>query len=121
MSGDLNLGVVGGATIEVRGLSTDVEATVPHRAEGTADRRRYIVGEGGAALSFRWMSGDILLRSPRRIDAEPERPADEARPKPAAASAPADAAQLAVLRALERGEIDVDEAARRLEATQRGQ
>lgn len=107
VSGDLSLGVDGGITLEVRGLSTDVDVSLPHRSEGSRDRRRYVVGDGGANVQFSSMSGDVSVRGARR--AAPQR-TDAPRSE-------ADGGQLAVLRALERGEIDVEEAARRLTAT----
>ncbi len=55
------------------------------------------------------MSGDVDVRRPRRIVVVEKRPS--AAPAPAV---PDQATQLDVLRALERGEIDVDEATRRL-------
>jgi hypothetical protein len=113
VSGDLSLGVVGGVAVEVRGLSTDVDVTLPHRTEGSRDRRRYIVGDGAATVSFSSMSGDVSIHGARRssgIPVPPVAPAPPAPPRP-----PADPArQLEILRAVERGEIDVDEAARRL-------
>jgi hypothetical protein len=106
VSGDFGLGLVGDATVEVRGLSTDVDIALPHRTEGSRDRRRYVVGGGGPLLAFGSMSGDLSLHASRRAP-------------PAAASATHQRSsdvgtELEVLRALERGEIDVDEAARRL-------
>lgn len=101
VSGDVRVGVVNGLTIEVRALSSDVEVSVPHRSEGSRDRRRYVIGDGRARLVFRSMSGDLVAHAPRRLS-----------PAAAAPAVPDD--QLTILRALERGEIDVDEAARRL-------
>lgn len=115
VSGDLSVGLVGGATFEVRGVSTDVRCRLPHQLTGSADRRRVIVGDGGARVLFSSMSGDLSIASPRRVSA-----ADELEPRPAAtaaAAAPAETTgdeELETLRALERGEIDVEEAARRL-------
>jgi len=112
ISGDLSMGVDDNLALEVRGLSTDVEVSVPHRSEGSRDRRRYVIGAGTAHLLFRSMSGDVSLRAARRTG-------DSRVPPPPAPPAPPPAlmdtdAQLEVLRALERGEIDVDEAGRRL-------
>jgi hypothetical protein len=53
------------------------------------------------------MSGDLSIRPPRRLAANEPPPLQ-------AATADAAVDQLAILRALERGEIDVEEAARRL-------
>jgi hypothetical protein len=109
VSGDLVVGLVGNATFEVHGLSTDVNSELDHRLEGQVDRRRLIIGSGGPRLVFNSMSGDVDVRRPRRIVvvAKVDEPA-------AAPSVPDQASQLDVLRALERGEIDVDEATRRL-------
>lgn len=108
VSGDLLLGLVGGATIEVRALSSSVSVQPPHRAEGSRDRRRYIIGDGAARVLFSSMSGDLFAREPRRVSPTPPAP-----PVPPAPPIPPDE-QLAILRALERGEISVDEAAQRL-------
>jgi hypothetical protein len=119
VSGDLNLGAVSGLTLEVRGLSSDVDVKLPHRSEGTRDRRRYIIGDGAAQLLFSSMSGDASVGSSRRISAPPRPPVAPGPPKPPATPTPpapplADDEQLRILRALERGEIDVEEASRRL-------
>lgn len=117
VSGDLNLGIVGGMTLEVRGLSTDVHISLPHRSEGSRDRRRYVVGDGAANVLFSSMSGDVAARASRRFGSPlaPEPPAPPTPPPPPPSpSAPTADEQLAILRALERGEIDVDEAAQRL-------
>jgi putative adhesin len=118
VSGDLSLGVVDGLALEVRGLSTEVDLDVPHRAEGSRDRRRYVIGAGGPQVHFSSMSGDVAVRSARR--SEPTRPippmppVPPVAPRPPAPPALSPEAQLAVLQALERGEIDVEQAARRL-------
>jgi hypothetical protein len=109
VSGDLSVGLVGSATFEIHGLSTDVSSELDHRLEGQIDRRRLIIGSGGPRLVFNSMSGDVDIRHPRRIS---ERPA-AAKPVPEPSPAEQES-QLEVLRALERGEIDVDEATRRL-------
>ncbi len=115
VSGDLSLGVGNDLTIEVRGLSTDVDVRLPHRTEGSRDRRRYVIGTGKPQLLFSSMSGDVEVHAPRRATHLPGPampPLPPAPPLPDAPGAPDD--QLSVLRALERGEIDVDEATRRL-------
>ncbi len=115
VSGDLTLGVGQDLTIEVRGLSTDVDIRLPHRTEGSRDRRRYVIGNGRPQLLFSSMSGDVEVHAPRRAPQVPEPrtpPLPPVPPLPSTSGAPDD--QLSVLRALEHGEIDVDEAARRL-------
>lgn len=118
VSGDLSLGVADGMTLEVRGLSTDVDVSVPHRSEGSRDRRRYVIGTGGPAVLFSSMSGDVSVGSGRRTGRTspipPIPPIPPVAPEASSRSALEADEQLAVLQALERGEIDVDEAARRL-------
>jgi hypothetical protein len=112
VSGDLGIGLIGSATFEIHGISTDVSSELDHRLEGQIDRRRLIIGNGGPRLVFNSMSGDVDVRRPRRITVveRHQEPALAASAQPA----PDEATQLEVLRALERGEIDVDEATRRL-------
>lgn len=115
VSGDFVLATSSGATILVRGLSSDVHASRPHQIEGNADRRRLVVGDGSASLSFNSMSGDMSVTPSRQAGSRPS-----AEPPPAAVAAPTGETapdkdpRIAVLGALERGEIDVDEAMRRL-------
>lgn len=115
VSGDLALGIVGGVTLEVRGLSTDVSVAVAHRSEGSRERRRYVIGDGAATVQFSSMSGDVVVHPARRIAAPPPPAAPRAPEPPAPPPPPRGAHELmAILRALEGGEIDVDEATRRL-------
>jgi hypothetical protein len=120
VSGDATFGLVGDAVFEVRGIASDVSSDLDHRIEGRQDRRRVTVGSGGPTVLFNSMSGDLSINRPRRLDRlVPQPPAAPAPPAPPAAAAPsaeppsADE-QLAILQALERGEIDVEEANRRL-------
>jgi len=113
VSGDLLLELVGGVSLENR------RALDLGRKHAPAT-----YGDGSARLSFRSMSGEASV-SVRAGD-----PASPARSSPSGTSWwPTDAGdgpagtsrhradrQMEVLRALERGEIDVDEAARSLEA-----
>jgi hypothetical protein len=108
VSGDAAIGLVGGATFDVRGLSTDVSCRLPNEMQGHGDQRRVVVGDGAARIRFSSMSGDLSIAGPRRMTAAPALTTAEA---PTAAEA---SDQLEILRALERGEIDVEEATRRL-------
>jgi hypothetical protein len=115
VSGDVSVGLLGGATFEVRGISSDVVSDLDHRIEGRQDRRRVIVGAGGPDFMFNSMSGDLSIRRPRRLDRlVPQPPQPPRAPAPPAAAPMEGAEQLKVLRALERGEIDIEEATRRL-------
>lgn len=109
VSGDLVVDLIGSATFEVHGLSTDVHSELDHRLEGQVGRLRLIIGKGGPRLVFNSMSGDLDVRRPRRTVA-----VEMGQAAAPAASAPDQATQLELLRALERGEIDVEEATRRL-------
>jgi hypothetical protein len=116
VSGDLVVGLIGSATFDVRGLSTDISSDIDHRVEGRHDRRRLVVGSGVPGFMFSSMSGDLAVRRPRRVGGIPQPPAAPSPPPaPAAPRAPMSPDdQLSVLQALERGEIDIDEATRRL-------
>lgn len=101
VSGDLLVQARSGLTLDVR-RGIDV---------ASGRNRRMVAGDGSAELRFRSLSGDVHLEG------------DAVEPAPARASAMPSATDesLDVLRALERGEIDVEEAARRLEgASSRG-
>jgi hypothetical protein len=115
VSGDVSVGLLGGATFEVRGISSDVVSDLDHRIEGRQDRRRVVVGAGGPDVLFNSMSGDLSIRRPRRLDRQAPKPPEPLRPPapPSATSVTADQ-QLEILQALERGEIDIEEATRRL-------
>ena len=103
VSGDLTLAPGSGLTVEVkRGL--DVAGA----------GRRIVVGDGAAQLRFRSLSGDVDLSH-----AEPAATHDARDAHPVMDAElphePQARDELEVLRALERGEIDVEEASRRLE------
>ncbi len=128
VSGDLRLASDSGMTITVRGLASDVHSSVPHRVEGSADRRRLIVGDGIAVLTFSSMSGDMSITRSRQAASRTAAVTTTARASTGTASASASASastsansdesvadpRTEILAALERGEIDVDEAMRRL-------
>ena len=92
VSGDFELTATNGVTVDVK-RSMDV---------GRRDERPYVCGDGAAQLRYRTLSGDVDIRG---ADALPSKPASTTN------------TQLDVLRALERGEIDIDEATRRLQET----
>jgi hypothetical protein len=109
VSGDLSLGLIGSVAFDVRGLSTDISSNIDHRVEGRLDRRRVVIGSGGPGFLFKSMSGDLSIRRPRRTERW-----TGPTPKPAPAAKPSPSEQLDALRALESGEIDIEEAMRRL-------
>jgi hypothetical protein len=132
VSGDTLLALTGGTRIEVSTVTGDVTADVAHRSEGSRGRKVLIIGNGRATLTAHSMSGDVTVvatrpddgaaaggQRPEPADQDPDRPEPEtsqADPSAAAISAAYDDARLRVLQGLERGEFDVAEATRRLEA-----
>jgi hypothetical protein len=71
--------------------------------------RQLVAGDGSARLRFRSLSGDLEFNTHGARDTSQHSASEPAQDEPETADA------LDVLRALERGEIDVDEASRRLE------
>jgi hypothetical protein len=118
VSGDLEIEAMSGLSVETkRGIDL-----------GKKDKRPIVSGDGSANLRFRSLSGDVRLSgfstaqpdsssTPSSAVTESHEPG----PPPSAEPAQATEDSLEVLRALERGEIDVEEASRRLEgAASRG-
>jgi hypothetical protein len=128
-SGDLRLAVVGALTVDVTGIAADVRSEIEHRIEGSMGHRRVTVRGGGPEVRFRTMSGTLVLAEPRATRAVPIPPAPPVPPAPSVHGPPGPAIappapplagameddRMAVLRAVERGEIGVDEALRKLE------
>jgi hypothetical protein len=137
ISGDLEVAPVNGLTATMTSLSGSLRSELSHKAESARGRRTATIGDGRATLSFRTMSGDLDVRRAKwtSTSAQQESPAmsqpdrsfaQAAADAPAAAdsSSPAEhsghrhpelRSQMDVLKALERGEIDVETAARLLE------
>jgi hypothetical protein len=103
VSGDVSINAQAGLTVEVkRGIDLS----------GNGGRQR-VVGDGAARLRFRSLSGDLELTGERpQASGRPMPPAPPEAPRPPRPTQPN---SLEILQALERGEIDVEEAARRLE------
>ena len=126
------LALAGGLRLEASTVAGDVTSEVTARSEGGPGRRVLVVGEGRPTLTVRSMSGDVTRSRHRPLIARRRRAAAAAAarrpPTTPAEDSPTvvvdhaepphddDAARLAILRALEAGEIDVAEAGRRLEA-----
>jgi hypothetical protein len=110
VSGDLRLEPRAGLTVETS------------RALEVSRGRRIVVGDGAALFRFRSMSGDVRVAggsetheqpAPARTPPARTPTAPAAPPEPPAVPERTDS--LEILRALEAGEIDVEEATRRLE------
>jgi hypothetical protein len=144
LSGDVSLAAIDDMRVEARTVSGDLSSELPHRTEGRMGRRTMILGDGSIDLGFRSVSGDLHIHSG---DDGPARPTGAAAPVAAetaagtasfaAADAPAGPApagpvpagtddrpadepdRMAILRALEAGEIDVATAMDRLATLER--
>jgi Toastrack DUF4097 len=130
ISGDVELSPANGVTVKMASLSGSLRSDLPHRRDSRAGRRIVVVGDGVSSLSFRSMSGDMRIVGGKNVLQRPTGPAPGPEPQADAAATtslpagppeapvaePATTAdQLSVLRALERGELDVETAARLLE------
>lgn len=141
LSGDAVIRAGAGVTVKARTVAGDLRSDLPHRSEGGPGRRSIVVGNGSTELQFRSVSGDLRVMgsgeiadaafaipvpptppAPPRAPASPGRagagPADEAVDAAPADDAGVDVelARLTILRALERGDIDITEATARLAA-----
>jgi hypothetical protein len=143
LSGDVSVVARGGMRVEARTVSGDISSDLPNRTEGRMGRRTLIIGDGSVELSFRSVSGDLRIHDGSRptipaVPASSSAPAAKLPPTPplpplpgtpdhepalsragepggpAASGEPIDDERMAVLRALERGEIDVATAMDRL-------
>jgi hypothetical protein len=131
VSGDTLLAPAGDVRVEMATLSGDLRSKIGGRTEGRRGRRSLEVGSGGPLVTLRSLSGDLLVVPPTQVPipaaAVPIVPVPPRAPEPPLAPEPAQApngaiaaayddARLRILRSLERGDIDVAEAGRRLEA-----
>jgi hypothetical protein len=131
VSGDGLLAPAGDVTVEMTTLTGDLTAELEGRHVNERGRRSFTVGRGGPLVTFQSMSGDLHIARPTSVPGpgpvDPPRrlaAADPIAPPAALANgaiaAAYDEARLRILRALERGEIDIAEAGRRLETLDAG-
>jgi DUF4097 and DUF4098 domain-containing protein YvlB len=123
LSGDALIGTNSGVRIQARTVSGDLRSDLPHTADGMMGRRSLTVGDGAVELSFRSVSGDLRVVDPLeargRIRDTSDGHAMAVPPtvptgSPASETSPDDDRRLEILRALERGEIDIDGAREQL-------
>lgn len=125
ISGDVTIIGRSGMRIEAQTVTGDLESDLPSKRESSLGRKVLVVGRPGPTLSFQSVSGDLHIAEPR--DAAPETvpmpPSPPAAPMPPTPPSPAtaggpdlEAARLAILKSLERGDITVAEAVDHLAA-----
>jgi len=138
VSGDMLLAPVGDVRVEMATLSGDLASELDGLTESRRGYRSLRVGSGEPLVEFRSLSGDLSVVRPTAVPARPalsdeaaldsSGPASDTPTERVPTSAPANGAieaayedaRLRILRSLERGEIDVEEASFRLEALDRG-
>jgi hypothetical protein len=126
VSGDALLALAGALRVEMSTVTGDLSSDLDGALVTERGKRSITLGSGGPTLSVRTMSGDLHVGRASASDTPP--PAAAAGPvtpgtEPVANGAIAAAyedARLRILRALERGEIDIVEAGRRLETLDAG-
>jgi putative adhesin len=139
VSGDGLLAPAGDVQIQMTSVTGDLNSEF----EGptvTRGRRSLTIGRSGPVVAFRSMSGDLHVVRPVPTTGHDTQPASPPAPPAAPAAEPGtpaaidanppgnhaivaayDEARLRILRSLERGEIDVAEAGRRLEQLDHGE
>lgn len=113
VSGDVTLSVESDLRVETQTIAGDIRSEAPARIEDVDGQRSIVVGSGGPTVAFRSTSGDLLITRPAAHRSTVSTPPSANGPTSVRVVGPDDA--MDVLRALERGDIDVAEAARRLE------
>lgn len=126
VSGDGLLAPAGDVRIEMTTVTGDLTSDLEGRHSTERGRRTFVVGDKGPVVTFQSMSGDLHVARPSLVSYEKPRPHVNLPPPPGPApangaiAAAYDDARLRILRSLERGEIDVAEAGRRLETLDAG-
>jgi hypothetical protein len=127
VSGDGLLAPAGDVRIEMTSVTGDITSDLDGQHLTEHGRRAFTIGSNGPLVTFRSMSGDLHVARPSLVGHPDVDPAPVAAPPPlerapsnGAIAAAYDDARLRILRSLERGEIDVAEAGRRLETLDAG-
>ena len=124
ISGDVRLVSRGSFQVEAQSITGDLDSEVAHRRESFPGKKVLQIGRSGPTLAFKSVSGDFHVVEAREeqvkdamTDIDFTDRADDSEPTTGSpASDPHDGERLEILRELERGEIDVDAATRRLAA-----
>jgi hypothetical protein len=130
ISGDVLLVSRGDLRVEAQSITGDLNSDVPHRRESSPGKKLLTIGRSGPTLAFKSVSGDLQVVEPRdqqvtetmtdidlAFSDSSDRGPGDAEPTTASPAADPDGSRsLEILRALERGEIDIDTATARLAA-----
>ena len=123
ISGDVTLVARGDLQVEAQTITGDLVSEVSHRRESMPGRKVLVIGRSGPVLAFKSVSGDLQIVEARQQQVTdmtqtdfPGRPGGSEPTPESPAADPAETTRLEILRALERGEIDVDAATERLAA-----
>lgn len=130
ISGDVLLVSRGDLQVEAQTITGDLVSEIAHRRESLPGRKLLVIGRGGPTLAFKSVSGDLQIVEAREQQVDdtmtdmnatdraggPEPTTGSPATDPAKPSEAVETARLEILRALERGEIDVEAATERLAA-----
>jgi len=128
VSGDGLLAPAGDVRIEMTTVTGDLQSEMGGQHGNEHGRHSLVIGKTGPLVTFQSMSGDLRVVRPMLVES-PARPMARTQPSAVnvgglpvngAIAAAYDDARLRILRSLERGEIDVVEAGRRLEQLDAG-
>lgn len=117
LSGDAAVVAHRGLRVDARTITGELRSDIDHRAQEGGGRRSLVIGDGETTLAFKSVSGNLRLTAPRIVHPAPPAPPRPTEPPPAALEADhVDRldARLDVLRALERGDLTIDDVAARL-------
>lgn len=135
LSGDARILAGRGVRVTAQTISGDIGTDLPHTSQGRPGRRSVVIGDGSIDVHFKSVSGDLRVVGNAAAATSlaagttepPEPPEAPVLPEPPEAPLPGapgpgptgagddpEATRLAILRALERGEIDIAEATDRL-------
>lgn len=132
VSGDATIVGRAGLRVEAKTVTGDLRSDLPHRFDKSPGRKQLVIGDGATMVGFRSVSGDLRVVAPRD-GSTPDLTSLPAAAKPPTPPAPPEApampgtsvtaerheaghevARLDILHALERGELSVEAAMKRL-------
>ena len=123
ISGDVTIVARAGLQVDAQSITGDLLSEVAHVRQSSPGKKHLVIGRPVATLAFKSVSGDLQIVEARdqqvRAMTDSDFPGRPGGSEPTPESPAADAAEtnrLEILRSLERGEIDVETATKRLAA-----